>query len=337
MHQPLRDVTRVEVRWAVACVSDDAARALLTKAAAATVTTFRDALVECLRTRQSQRRLLGVSYKRIAHRWAVAEVVDVAASRLVADAFSGVVGVLWTRCLDLREAEARPCVLAAAVAAALDVDGDDVIISVRDAADHAHVAELGRAPLISERLRAIPATGGSDALDEVGAALDAHFAEDSEEDEDGDEEDAATAPPPAKPLTGLRVFMEGRGKSGVYGRHADTVRSLGADVVGNAESPTLAILPNNNTKTKMGALSPLQSTHRIVRERYLLRLEGLAPGASLPDTKPDAVFALVREILDPQSYFYDAQAPPRSGHYEKWRIIREDWTPPAAQAGSDTA
>jgi len=331
MHQPLYDVTRVEVRWAVACSSDDAARALLARATAATVTTFRDAVVVSSRTRRHGDRLPNA----VKHRWAVAEVVDVAAPQLVAGAPSGVAGALWTRYLDLGEAEARPRVLAAAVAAALDVAADDVIISVRGAAVATHVTALGRAPLISDALRAIPATGGSDALDAVGAALDAHFAPPPSSSEEDEEDDAATAPPPAKPLTGHRVFMEGRGKSGVYGRHADTVRSLGADVVGNAESPTLAILPNNNTKTKMGALSPLQSTHRIVRERWLLRLEGLAPGASLPDTRPDAVFALVREILDQQSYFYDAQAPPRVG-CEKWRIIREDWTP-AAQAGGDTA
>ena len=330
MHQPLRDVTRVEVRWAVACVSDDAARALLTKAAAATVTTFRDALVECLRTRQSQRRLLGVSYKRIAHRWAVAEVVDVAASRLVADAFSGVVGVLWTRCLDLREAEARPCVLAAAVAAALDVDGDDVIISVRDAADHAHVAELGRAPLISERLRAIPATGGSDALAAVGAALDAHFApppssseEDEEEEEDGD---AAAAAAPLLPFRGHRVFMQGRAKSGVEGRHANLVTSLGGAVVGSRGNPTLAILQNDHRTACQSELRHLLPTCRIVRERWL---DGVLAAVPLPDFRPHAVYARVGDVRDPGSYFYGAvpDADLANRQDDDWKAIPEDWTP----------
>ena len=86
-------------------------------------------------------------------------------------------------------------------AAALDVAADDVIISVRGAADPTHVTELGRAPLISDALRDIPATGDSDALAAVGAALDAHFAPppSSSEEEDGD---AAAAPPPGKPVGG---------------------------------------------------------------------------------------------------------------------------------------
>jgi len=329
-HQRLYDVTRVEVRWAVACPTPEAARALMATATAATVTTFRDALVECLRTEPSRRRLLGVSYKRIAHRWAVAEVVDIAASRLVADAFSGVVGALWTRYLDLGEAEARPRVLAAAVAAALDVAADDVIISVRGAADPTHVTELGRAPLISDALRDIPATGDSDALAAVGAALDAHFAPppSSSEEEDGD---AAAAPPPSKPFDGERVFMSGGKKSGVRGRHTDFVTSRGGVVVGYAGNPTLAILPNNHGTKCDSKLTDLLPRHRIVRERWLLRLEGLAPGAPLPDCRPDAVYARVGDVRDPESYFYravpDADLVNRLD--DNWKTIPEDWTPSA--------
>ena len=106
------------------------------------------------------------------------------------------------------------------------------------------------------------------------------------------------------------------------------VTSLGGAVVGLKGEPTLAILQNDHRAGCQGTLTHLVPRCRIVRERWLLRLEGLAPGEPLPDCKPDAVYAEVREILDPRSYFYDALAPPRRTS-EKLRVIREDWTPPA--------
>ena len=77
----------------------------------------------------------------------------------------------------------------------------------------------------------------------------------------------------------------------------------------------------------------LQPRYRVVRERWLHRVERLAPGAELPDTRPDAVYALAGDIRDPQSYFYDADAGLTNRNRDEYlRIIREDWTP-SAQAG----
>ena len=322
--QLFRDVvTRVEVRWFVACSSLDDARALRTRAMAATAATFRDALVECSRTATSRGRL-GIA-DAVAHLWKVAEVVDAAAPQLFALAPFGVAGTVWTLYLDLDEAKARPRVLAAAVAAALGVADADVTISVHDAAHHGHAAALALVPRIGDELRNIPATGSTDALAAVGAVLDAHFApppSSSDDDEDGDDD------APARLLEGQLVFMSGGKKTGVRGRHTNLVTSLGGAVVGLRDRPTLAILQSDHREGCQGTLTHLVPRCRIVRERWLLRLEGLAPGEPLPDCKPDAVYAEVREILDPRSYFYDALAPPRRTS-EKLRVIREDWTPPA--------
>ena len=325
-HQPRYDVTRVEVRWTVACASDDAARALLARATAATVADFRGALVKRSRPRRSR----GDVPAAVAHLWQVAEVVDVAAPQLVAGAFSGVASALWTRDLDLDAARARPRVLAAAVAAALGVAAADVSISVRDAADQTHVAALGRAPLIRERLRAIPAAGGSDALAALGAALDAHFApppssseEDEEEEEDGD---AAAAAAPLLPFRGHRVFMQGRAKSGVEGRHANLVTSLGGAVVGSRGNPTLAILQNDHRTACQSELRHLLPTCRIVRERWL---DGVLAAVPLPDFRPHAVYARVGDVRDPGSYFYGAvpDADLANRQDDDWKAIPEDWTP----------
>jgi hypothetical protein len=326
--QLFRDVvTRVEVRWFVACSSLDDARALQTRAAAVSVADFRGALVECSRTDTSRGRL-GIA-DAVAHLWKVAEVVHAAAPQLFALAPFGVASTVWTLYLDLDEAKARPRVLAAAVAAALGVADADVTISVHDAAHHGHAAALALVPRISDELRNIPATGDSDAAAAVSAMLDAHFAappsSDEDEDEDGDDD------APARLLEGQRVFMSGERRTGVRGRNAETVTDLGGDVVGTAGNPTLAIFPNNGAGAcTSAALTRLRPSYRIVRERWLARLAG---ATELPDFRPDAVFAEVNDILDPRSYFYDALAPPRK-HREKWRLIREDWTPPA-QADDD--
>ena len=73
-HQPLHDVTGIEVRWFVACASLDAAQALLTRATAVTMVRFRDALVECV---TDGARTLGIADE-VAHLWKVAEVVQIA-------------------------------------------------------------------------------------------------------------------------------------------------------------------------------------------------------------------------------------------------------------------
>ena len=195
----------------------------------------------------------------------------------------------------------------------------------RDAADRAHVAELGRAPRINERLRAIPATGGSDALAAVGAALDAHFAPPSSSEED-EEEDGDDAPPPLLPFRGHRVFLAGGARSGVRGRHANLVTSLGGAVVGKRDNPTLAILQNDHRATCQTALRSLRPTYRIVRERWLDRVSA---AAELPDFKPHAVYARVGDVRDTGSYFYGAvaEADLVRRRDDDWSPIREDWTP----------
>ena len=325
--QLFRDVvTRVEVRWFVACSSLDDARALRTRAMAATAATFRDALVECSRTATSRGRL-GIA-DAVAHLWKVAEVVHAAAPQLFALAPFGVAGTVWTLYLDLDEAKARPRVLAAAVAAALGVADADVTISVHDAAHHGHAAALALVPRIGDELRNIPATGSTDALAAVGAVLDAHFAPPPSSSEDDEGGDAAAAPPPLLPFRGHRVFLAGRGKESVKWRHENLVTSLGGVVVGQAASPTLVILANDHTTTCRSDYSYLLATHRIVRERWLDRVSA---AAELPDFKPHAVYAQVCDLRDTESYFYGAV--PDADLFgiadERWKAIPEDWTPSA--------
>ena len=254
------------------------------------------------------------------------QVIQIATPQLVAGALSGVAGALWTRYLDLDAARARPRVLAAAVAAALGVAAADVTISVRNRGNTHHSAILAAAPHVSERLRSIPATGASDAFAAVGAALDAHFAppSSSEEDEDGDAA-AAPAPAPLLPLNGQRIFLQGF--LGDHKRRLKTlVESYGGAVVGRAASPTLAIFPDNHASTSCRTeLSHLQPRYRIVRERWLLRVSAAAP---LPDFMPDAVYARVRVVRDPGSYFYGAvaDADMTQNRDDDWKVIPEDWT-----------
>ena len=325
-HQPLHDVTGVEVRWFVACASVEAARALLTRATAVTMVGFRDALVECSRTAPS-RQLLNIA-DADAHRWKVAEIVQIAAPRLFEEAPYGIAGTFWTCDLDKGEAFARPRVLAAAVAMALGVATDAVTCGYLDASDPEHVAELGRAPLIGDVLRDIPATGDSDALAAVRAVLDAHFAPPpSSSDEDEEDGDAAAAPP-LLPLNGQRVFLAGRSHSGVRGRRADFVRSQGGVVVGKGDNPTLAILENDHKAPPQTQLRHLLSPCRIVRERWL---DGVLAAVQLPDFKPDAVYARVRDVRDPRSYFYGAvpDADLVGERADNWKVIPWDWTPAA--------
>ena len=113
------------------------------------------------------------------------------------------------------------------------------------------------------------------------------------------------------------------------------VTSLGGAVVGKRDNPTLAILQNDHRAGCQGTLTHLVPRCRIVRERWLLRLEGLAPGVSLPDFKPDASYARVGDVRDPGSYFYRAvpDADLVGRRDDDWKPIPEDWTPsPAASA-----
>ena len=325
--QLFRDVvTRVEVRWFVACSSLDDARALRTRAMAATAATFRDALVECSRTATSRGRL-GIA-DAVAHLWKVAEVVHAAAPQLFALAPFGVAGTVWTLYLDLDEAKARPRVLAAAVAAALGVADADVTISVHDAAHHGHAAALALVPRIGDELRNIPATGSTDALAAVGAVLDAHFAPPPSSSDEDEEEDGDDAPPPLLPFSEHRVFMQGRAKSGVRGRHTNLVTSLGGAVVGLKGEPTLAILQNDHRGKCSNKLTSLRPECRIVRERWM---DGVFAAVPLPDFKPHAIYARVGDVRDPGSYFYGAvpDADLANRQDDDWKAIPEDWTPPA--------
>ena len=323
-------MTRVEVRWAVACPTPDAARRLLATAAAVSVAEFRDALAGC--ASGEAWRTLGIADE-AAHLWRVAEVVDVAAPQLVAGAFCGVAGAIWTRNLDLDAARAHPRVLLAAFAVALDVAAADVTFSVRDAANERHAAALARAPLVSAELQFIPATGGLKVLDAFGDMLDAHFAapSSSEEDEDGD---AAAAAAPLLPLDRERIFLQGF--LGDHKRRLKTlVESLGGAVVGRAASPTLAIFPDSERSHCHRDLYDLRERHRIVRERWL---DGVLAGEPLPDFRPHAVYAQVCDVRDPRSYFYgavpDADLVKRKD--TDWKVIPEDWTPAAGADGGAT-
>ena len=104
------------------------------------------------------------------------------------------------------------------------------------------------------------------------------------------------------------------------------VTSLGGAVVGQVDSPTLAIL-ENGYRGRMPYLNSLRPSYRIVRERWL---DGVFAAEPLPDFKPHAVYAQVRDLRDPRSYFYDADADlPNNAQDDWWRPIREDWTPAA--------
>ena len=127
-------------------------------------------------------------------------------------------------------------------------------------------------------------------------------------------------------------------KGTVKKRRRDLVGSLGGRVIdtiekrsANAEVPTLVICPNSYSQECPTGARHLLPTRRIVRERWLDRIDGSDPHASLPDFKPDAVYAQVREIRDPRSYFYRAlpDADLVSQRNEVWKALREDWTPSA--------
>ena len=110
---------------------------------------------------------------------------------------------------------------------------------------------------------------------------------------------------------------------------------MGGAVVGIRENPTLAVLKDNHgdrgRKTCQDLLTHLLPTNRIVRERWLHRLEGLAEGAELPDTRPDAVYALVSDLRNPTSYWYDEENANPFANPGTWTLVRADWT--SAQAG----
>ena len=117
------------------------------------------------------------------------------------------------------------------------------------------------------------------------------------------------------------------------------VERLGGRVVvikrAHAEVPTLAIFPNGERSDCPSEVKQLRPRCRIVRERWLLRLEGLT---ELPDFRPDAVYARVGDVRDPRSYFYGA-VPDRelvSQHDDNWKPIPEDWTPSAEATGAAT-
>ena len=55
----------------------------------------------------------------------------------------------------------------------------------------------------------------------------------------------------------------------------------------------------------------------------------MSAAAPLPDFKPDAVYALVRDLVTPTSYFYDDQINRGTRSMDTWTAIREDWTPAA--------
>ena len=105
------------------------------------------------------------------------------------------------------------------------------------------------------------------------------------------------------------------------------VTSLGGAVVGQVDSPTLAIL-ENGYRGRMPYLNSLRPSYRIVRERWL---DGVFAAEPLPDFKPHAVYAQVRDLRDPGSYFYGAVAAAdmTQDRDDFWKVIPEDWTPSA--------
>ena len=92
--------------------------------------------------------------------------------------------------------------------------------------------------------------------------------------------------------------------------------------------PTLAIYPTSSrAPDRKKELNHLLPEHRIVRERWLLRLDGLT---ELPDVRPDAVYARVRDVRTPGSYFHGAaDRDVSNAQDDHWTPIREDWTPSA--------
>ena len=133
---------------------------------------------------------------------------------------------------------------------------------------------------------------------------------------------------PARLLDGQRVYMSGRAHSGVEGRQTDFVTSHGGVVVEAHQNPTMAIFADNHAGGLTNAnLKRVMREYRIVRERWLLRLEGLT---ELPDFRPDAVYARVRDVRTPGSYFHGAaDRDVSNAQDDHWTPIREDWTPSA--------
>ena len=109
------------------------------------------------------------------------------------------------------------------------------------------------------------------------------------------------------------------------------VLRLGGTVVEKTESPTLWIVSDNHGARCDNRLKHLLPTRRIVRERWLHRLDRLAPDAELPDFRPDAVYAPVLDLMNPTSYWYDEEYTHVGGPFTGWKTVRADWT--SAQAG----
>ena len=137
------------------------------------------------------------------------------------------------------------------------------------------------------------------------------------------------------PLNRHRVFLKS-----FLGDHKlrlkTLVESLGGRVLStirtsqrpDKEVPTLVICPNGERRKCPAGTGHLLSTHRIVRERWL---DGMLAAEPLPDFKPHAVYAQVRDLRDPRSYFYGAVAAAdmTQDRDDFWKVIPEDWTPSA--------
>ena len=65
---------------------------------------------------------------------------------------------------------------------------------------------------------------------------------------------------------------------------------------------------------------------RIVRERWL---RGVSSTAPLPDFRPHLVYAQARDVRNAGSYFYDPSNDTAHCQDNRWKAIREDWTPAA--------
>jgi hypothetical protein len=325
------DVVRVQVRYAVLRASLAEASALLATAARVTVADYEDALFACQATRAVRHRLGMPDEGTVADRWNVAEIV--ATSEPLIDAAAGlIVAGAFDMCgVELEEAVARSDVLVEVVVRTLSVDAAAVTVVPLDAANDEDATALGAARSVEDHLRDIPIAGDTNAFDATMAMLHDHFAAPAPapiEDED------ATATP--GPLHDQRVYLGKGGEGTVKSRCEAVVLRLGGAVVRASDDLTLVILSNDHRKKCQSSYSSLLPRHRIVRERWLLRLEGLAPGAELPDTRPDAVYAQARDLLDPASYWYDAEYAHTGGALSGWERVRADWTP-SAQAGDAAA
>ena len=323
------DVVRVEARYAVSCESLEEASALLATAARASAADFHGVLCNVASARQgglwtSKDRKSGV-----ADLWNVAEVVatsdpliDTAAGLIVAGAFD-------VRGVHLDEAVTRSRVLVETVARTLSVDASTVIVVPIAAANDEDATALGKAPLVSDLLRAVPMSGGTNAFDATMELLSEYYAAPAPAPAEEDDATATTGL-----LHGESVYLGRGGDNTVKSRCEALVLRFGGAVVEDMDSPSLVILSDNHTRAcDMCFRQDLQPRNRIVRERWLHRLERLAPDAELPDFRPDAVYALVRDIRNPRSYFYDADAGLTARNRDEYlRIIREDWTS-SAQAG----